>query len=130
MVDGEEWRFDVTAAPQPLYLGLSILANGAFDPLGSMCVATGEESIYALDGNDGDHSAVGQIATLNADGETLHPFFGDNKALPDIERFAPAVEEPVLPATGADVAGTVGLAAAFIGLGVLGGYLRRRESRA
>lgn len=132
VIDGVEWRYDLVATPGPLFFGLNILETGAFAEDAPQCVSANGISTYAANTGNPWWYEVIDHATLADDGTTLFPYFGSAKSLPDIDAIiTPAApEEPTLPATGADPAGTIGLAAMFLALGVAGGYLRRRQSRA
>lgn len=124
-IDGEDWVYQVSAAPAPLYLGLSILDTGVFDPTGSMCASGNGVTTFALDNvANVEWENVAQRATSFGDGETLMPYFGDGKTLPDIARTP---NPPALASTGVDPSGALGVAALFLALGVAGGYLRRRQ---
>lgn len=135
VVDGVEWRYDVVTEPQPLYLGLSILADGSFDFDGSMCASANGTTTLAVDGpssTDNQWSDVAERATsFEFDGESLMPFFGEGKSLPDVSRYvAPPEPKPQLAATGVSPAPALGVAALFLALGVAGGHLKRRRSAA
>jgi hypothetical protein len=132
IVDGVEWRYDLVVAPAPLFLGLSILGTGVFDPAGNMCVTSNGISTFANNAQDQplNFAEVAGHATINDDLETLMPYFGSAKSLPDVSRYVPPTpvpEQPLLPPTGVDIAAPLGLAATFLALGVAGGYLRRRR---
>lgn len=139
LVNGEEWRYDVTVTPPPLYLGLSFAPanDGTFDPKGAMCAygaagPEGQASWYAESqavDPDGLWNPIASLATDGfTNGDTLSPYFGQGKMLPDIARYVPPPPpKPELAATGVDPSGPLGVAALFLALGVAGGYLRRRR---
>lgn len=135
LVDGVEWRYDVAVTPPPLYLGLSFAAanDGSFEPTGSMCAygasgPNGQASWFAANNTDpdGNWDNVASLATQNIQNlDTLSPYFGAGKLLPDISRYVPP--KPELASTGVDPSGALGVAALFLALGVAGGFLRRRK---
>ena len=132
-IDGVEVVYEIDLNQTPLYLGLNILDNGVFDTEAAQCVVSGETTAWSPN-YLGDGWAVSVTVATSAPGSsvTLSPYFGEGK---DLGEIAPTItepepEEPTLPATGVDAGGTAGLAAMFIALGVAGGYLRRRQSRA
>ena len=134
VVDGVEWRYDVVVAPDPLYLGLS-LVGGVFDPLGSMCAVGGGEfgSGFPLFGvneafpSDEWDLVIGLATTGDDDGATVTPYFGTGKGLPQLADTSRYVAPRQLPVMGLDPVVPVGIAGLFLALGVAGGYLKRRR---
>ncbi len=131
VVDGVEWRYDVVAAPGPLYLGLNILGEtGTLDPTRPACASANGDTFFAQDSVDDAFFTINGIATTYTAGavESLNPYFGEGKSLPDVSRYV--APKPELPATGSDFqpAVPVGIAALFLSLGVAAGVLRRRRA--
>lgn len=137
-VNGEEWRYDVVAAPAPLYIGLNLIPSvpgpgREFDGNASMCVSGEFDTLEGPDGSTNEWRDAQIVATHEAD-DTLTPYFGNGKSLPTASRLVPTAPiappaAPELAATGLDVSAPLGLAALFLSLGVLGGYLHRRRVR-
>ncbi len=125
IVDGVEWRYDLQTAPEPLYLGLNILNTGVLDPVGNQCASSNGDLADAVDNLDDDWFVVEDIVSPGND--TLNPYFGDAKDLPDVSRY---VAPPSLPAMGMEIqpAVPIGIAALFLSLGVTAGVLRRRRA--
>ena len=138
-VNGVEWRYDVVAAPGPLYLGFNIVGDDVigktFDSAAPMCLSSDSWTWDAASSADFEWIESSVNATGEGNRASLTPYFGDGKSLPDVARYVPPVPvadppAPQLAATGSDYTAGLGLAAMFLALGVAGGYLSRRRARA
>jgi hypothetical protein len=101
-VGGEEWKYEVTVAPEPLYLGMNLANAGGIDSAQALCASSAGATRSALNSSD---SVWGSIMFSQVEGgdtflgaSTLSPAPGDWTTAKNLGTFsrwvAPVVVVP------------------------------------
>jgi hypothetical protein len=110
-VDGEEWKYEITAAPEPLSLGMNLANTGGIDSAQALCASSAGATRSALNNSDGVWDSIMFSQVERGDTfigtNTLSPAPGDWTAAKNLGTFSrwvapvvvvpPVVTPPVVP---------------------------------